>query len=481
MTKPETQRTTPSGHRGWWIASALVAAGCLGVGAWLVPTAAQNWDGLTGADQPNAFASASTASDPVKDLPSDAAQPAPADLAGPLGNASSDLGGGGNLASQVVDVKSGDVLYSSDATRPVTPASNLKLLTQFTLLSHADPNSRYETSSYLSPDSTSVNLVAGGDTMISDGASDENSVLGHAGMKTLAEQTVKKLADKGVKGQLPVDLDASMYSGPNTNSAWDSADVEAGYVTGISPIALWDHHTQRPSDGEDVSNRPEDAGKEAVASYVKALNDVGAGQGLTFSEGSGSAESASHDADQRLGTVESATVLEQAKYMMENSDNVLAEVLGRNAAVAAGNEGSIDGAIRTVRQTLSDAGISTEGLTQKDSCGLSADNRVTPITLSQIIAKATQSKTATSNLAETLPVAGGTGTLANRFGADEATVAQGAARAKTGTLLTVNSLTGYTTTSQGRLLAYSFVVNDVKDSQAATKALDASVAALTKL
>ncbi|WP_129360423.1 D-alanyl-D-alanine carboxypeptidase/D-alanyl-D-alanine endopeptidase [Rothia uropygioeca] len=481
MRKRQPQRSEQHTSRGWWIASGIVAVGCIGIGAWLVPTAAGQWDSLTGADQPDALASASSVDNPVKDLPGDADQPAPADLAGPLEAASGKLDGGGTMASQVVDVASGNVLYSDDATRPVTPASNLKLLTQFALLSHADPNSRYETNSYLSEDSKSVTLVAGGDTMLSSGTSDENSVLGHAGVQTLAAQTIQELKDKGVSGKLPVNLDASMYSGQGTNPAWDSADVDAGYVTSISPIALWDHHTQRPSDGEDVSHRPQNAGADALNGYVKALNEAGASQGLSFTSGSDSSEAAEHADSQRLGSVESATVLEQAKYMMENSDNVLAEVLGRNAAIAAGNEGSIEGAIKTVKQTLTGAGISTDGLIQKDSCGLSADNRVTPITLAQIIAHATQSETATSNLAETLPVAGGTGTLASRFEADDASAAQGSARAKTGTLLKVNSLTGYTTTSQGRLLAYSFVVNDVTNSEAATTALDASVAALTKL
>lgn len=480
-TSDKSENSGRPKSRGWWVATGILAAGCLGVGAWLVPTAAGQWGMLTGADQPNVMDSASTAENPVKNLPDDAARPAPADLAGPLGAAAGKLNGGGTMSSQVVDVSSGDVLYSDDAAHPVTPASNLKLLTQFTLLSHTDPNSRYETNSYLSQDSKSVNLVAGGDTMISDGESDENSVLGHAGMRTLAEQTVERLKNRGVSGELPVNLDASMYSGEATNPAWDSADIDAGYVTGISPIALWDHHTQRPSDGEDVSHRPDNAGKEALDQYVKALNELGADQGISFTAGTGSTTSGDQGEDRKLGSVESATVLEQAKYMMENSDNVLAEVLGRNAAVAAGNDGSIEGAIRTVKETLDAAGISTDGLTQKDSSGLSADNRVTPITLSQLIANATQSKTATSDLAETLPVAGGTGTLAARFEADDAKAAQGNARAKTGTLLKVNSLTGYTTTSQGRLLAYSFVVNDVTDAKAATNTLDASVAALSEL
>lgn len=481
MSTRRPNRPNRKSARGWWVGSAILAAGCIGIGAWLVPTATGHWDQLSGADQPKPMSSISTVASSLKDLPEDAPQPTADQLQAPLAATAQKLGHGGTMVSQVVDVKSGEVLYGQDAEHPVTPASNMKLLTEFALLSHSDPNARYSTDAYLSKDSSSLNLVAGGDTMLADGASEDGSVLGHAGLGTLADQTVSKLAADGVTGTLPVNLDASMYTGPAVNPAWAPEDVKSGYATGISPIALWDHHTQRPSDGEDVSHRPRDAGAEALSSYVDALNKAGAEHGLAFSAGSTTPAATDQDSARRVASVESATVLEQARYMMENSDNVLAEVLGRNAAISAGNEGSIDGAVATVKSSLTDAGISTQGLTQKDSSGLSADDRVTPVTLSQLIAKATQSRTATSNLAETLPVGGGTGTLAARFEEDGTTAAQGNARAKTGTLLTVNSLTGYTTTSKGRLLAYSFVVNDVKDSKAAVTALDSSVATLTQL
>ena len=64
--------------------------------------------------------------------------------------------------------------------------------------------------------------------------------------------------------------------------------------------------------------------------------------------------------------------------------------------------------------------------------------------------------------------------------ADEA-AGRGYVRAKTGTLLKVSSLSGVTTTEDGRLLVYSFVVNDLTDLTAAKDMLDRSAAALTRL
>ena len=66
------------------------------------------------------------------------------------------------------------------------------------------------------------------------------------------------------------------------------------------------------------------------------------------------------------------------------------------------------------------------------------------------------------------------------FRIDEA-AGRGYVRAKTGTLLKVSSLSGVTTTEDGRLLVYSFVVNDLTDLTAAKDMLDRSAAALTRL
>ena len=68
----------------------------------------------------------------------------------------------------------------------------------------------------------------------------------------------------------------------------------------------------------------------------------------------------------------------------------------------------------------------------------------------------------------------------DRPAADEA-AGRGYVRAKTGTLLKVSSLSGVTTTEDGRLLVYSFVVNDLTDLTAAKDMLDRSAAALTRL
>ena len=533
-----TGKIQHSGRR-WWTVTALLAVGCLGVSAWLVPTAAERWDDLAWEEL---FGGASELSLPepsvipahVRRYDAEAPLPQPEAVRQALA-AARPIGLHGTWGGQVVDVVTGQVLSADSADTAFIPASNLKVLTAFALLSHHQASDRFETAAYAVPAAESaesaaevptVVLRAGGDTLLSPGEGDPGAVLGHAGLRDLAEQAVKDLVEQGVSGAVPVALDESIFPGEPINPSWAPEDVAAGYVTGIHPIALWDHHTQRPAAGEEHEHRSQNAAAEAHAAFIDALNAAGQTAGISFEKAAGSPQLPEEDgqrASRKIGQVESATVLEQAHYMLENSDNVLAEVLGRMAAVAAGEEGTLAGARTTITHTLSRAGVSRDGLHLADLCGLSMQNRVTPQTLVQTLqaslggissraaeAGAAEGSPGTESaaggeadggsshaashgagmirslgdpalLASALPVAGGSGTLIERFEDPEESAAVGFARAKTGTLLSVSSLTGITQTSQGRLLAYAFVLNDVEDTAAARDALDRAVAALSTL
>jgi D-alanyl-D-alanine carboxypeptidase/D-alanyl-D-alanine-endopeptidase (penicillin-binding protein 4) len=71
---------------------------------------------------------------------------------------------------------------------------------------------------------------------------------------------------------------------------------------------------------------------------------------------------------------------------------------------------------------------------------------------------------------DSLPVAGGDGTLATRM---KRTPAEGRLRAKTGTLALVNALAGYVTTSRGERLALAALANEHVQPNEALAALDA--------
>ena len=380
----------------------------------------------------------------------------------------------GNLPSIKAATAPAD-LYAANADTARVPASTFKVLTLFALNHYANLQARLRTR--VTRDAAGLYLMAGGDTLLGAGASNPKQIVGRAGLGTLAELTVKAL-NEGEKptAALPVYLDGTFFSGPSVNPGWDAADVASGQITPIHPIAL-ESHTVPGKSTPSNPVRPDDAAVAAQQAFVDALNTAGKESGLSFTL----AERRTAPAEAvEIAAVESATLLEQAQHMMLESDNALAEVLGRCAAIAAGKEGSGEAAQQTVRQALVDAGVNVGNLVQADVCGMSLTDRVTARTLVQVIALMNADEHA-EQLMSTFPVAGVSGTLTDRFGAANAVHARTFVQAKTGTLYTVSSLCGVATRPDGTRLIFAIILNDLGGSDAlptAKERVDATAAAI---
>ncbi|MDO4916174.1 MAG: D-alanyl-D-alanine carboxypeptidase/D-alanyl-D-alanine-endopeptidase [Rothia sp. (in: high G+C Gram-positive bacteria)] len=448
-----------------WIITAVLALGCAGTGVWAVPQFMHAQELKDGAKSSFSVPAAVAPSTPETTGSTD-----PKELEQSLNTIAQGFSAG-NISGKVIDAQSGQVLFASAADTPRVPASNFKILTDYTLFKVSDPSARYTTK--VTQHDDQLTLVGGGDTLLGTGESNDSLTVGHAGLRTLAQKTVDSLANTSTK-KFTVNVDTSMYSGPAKNSAWDPEDIAAGFVNNLAPVAFYSHYSPG-ADGRSTTERPTDPAGQVQKYLVQELNNLGAQKGLTFEVGGNKTADSSA---KTIGAVESATVAEQAAYMMQESDNMLAEVLGRNAAVAAGRQGSEDAAKKLVRETLEQNGISTEGLAQTDLCGLSMDNQVTNTTLTQITSAMVAGQDGESAALAGFPVAGGSGTLESRFDDSNEEAARGYARAKTGTLNKVISLTGYTQNANGQTLVYSFITNDVTDTAAAKNTLDASVAAV---
>ena len=366
-------------------------------------------------------------------------------------------------------------LYAANADTARVPASTFKVLTLFALNHYANLQARLRTR--VTRDATGLYLMAGGDTLLGAGASNPKQIVGRAGLTTLAELTVKAL-NEGEKptAALPVYLDGTFFTGPGVNSGWDDADVASGQITPIHPIALESHTVPGKSTASNPV-RPDDAAVAAQQAFVDALNTADKESGMSFTL----AERRTAPAEAvEIAAVESATLLEQAQHMMLESDNALAEVLGRCTAIAAGKEGSGEAAQQTVHQALVDAGVSIENLVQADVCGMSLTDRVTARTLVQVVALMNADEHA-EQLMQTFPVAGVSGTLTDRFGAANAVHARTFVQAKTGTLYTVSSLCGVATRPDGTRLIFAIILNDLGGSDAlpaAKERVDAAAAAI---
>ena len=380
----------------------------------------------------------------------------------------------GNMPSVKAATATAD-LYAANADTARVPASTFKVLTLFALNHYANLQARLRTR--VNRDAAGLYLMAGGDTLLGAGASNPKQIVGRAGLTTLAEQTIKAL-NEGEKptAALPVYLDGTFFTGPSVNPGWDDADVASGQITPIHPIALESHTVPGKSTASNPV-RPDDAAVAAQQAFVDALNTAGKESGLSFTL----AERRTAPAEAvEIAAVESATLLEQAQHMMLESDNALAEVLGRCAAIAAGKEGSGEAAQQTVRQALVDAGVNIENLVQADVCGMSLTDRVTARTLVQVVALMNADEHA-EQLMQTFPVAGVSGTLTDRFGAANAVHARTFVQAKTGTLYTVSSLCGVATRPDGTRLIFAIILNDLGGSDAlpaAKERVDAAAAAI---
>jgi serine-type D-Ala-D-Ala carboxypeptidase/endopeptidase (penicillin-binding protein 4) len=158
--------------------------------------------------------------------------------------------------------------------------------------------------------------------------------------------------------------------------------------------------------------------------------------------------------------------------MLTQSDNDLAEALGRLLARRDGQPATFSGAAAAVTTAVTALGVPTRGVHLYDASGLSRADRVTPRALVAVLRLATTSDRDLSPLSAGLPVAGSTGTLADRYRSKASVVSAGVVRAKTGTLAGVSALAGQVVDADGRLLLFAFLTDHVPLPAPAEQALD---------
>lgn len=393
--------------------------------------------------------------------------------------------GGGTVTGVVQDASTGQLLFDSSGDEARVPASNMKLFTASAALRVLGPDHRFSTRVVAGHAPGSVVLTGGGDVLLGAGESAPDAVLGHAGLATLAQSTIRALQNDGVSGTVAVLVDDSLFTGPSLSPAWSPDDVAAGETAPLFPLAM---NAARFDPAKTTGPRPQDAAMTAAEAFSAQLAAAAAGAGLSVAPGIVRAAPAQGDQGSEekpaagarvLAEVQSATVGQQVDLLLRTSDNYLAEVMGRMTAIAAGLPGSNDGAIAAVLQQLKDMGIPTETLHAADVSGLALANQVSARQLTAVVRAMTSGPDPRLRAALAgFPVAGLTGTLGDRY-TDAATAAgAGLVRAKTGTLNTVIALSGYVVDTDGRLLVFSFIGNGLTPGAANKAALDRSASIL---
>ena len=156
-----------------------------------------------------------------------------------------------------------------------------------------------------------------------------------------------------------------------------------------------------------------------------------------------------------------------AAQTLKPSQNLYTEMLLRTLGRVAGPMTTSNVATRTseaaglevVKTFLRDAGVNPSTLVLSDGSGLSRADMVTADATVQLLTYMRRHRYANA-FREALPVGGIDGTLRNRF---KGTVAENNLRAKTGTLSTASSLSGYVTSAAGEDLIFSIIVNNYPD------------------
>lgn len=153
---------------------------------------------------------------------------------------------------------------------------------------------------------------------------------------------------------------------------------------------------------------------------------------------------------QRLASFRSPPLAELVRVINHESNNLWAEQLLRALAPSHQPEEGI----QRILATLQASGIGG-GVCLRDGCGLSRYNLASPSFMVSFLVWAKEQPWG-AYFVSSLPVAGRTGTLAQRLAG---TVAQDRVRAKTGSMQGVRALAGYATSSGGSSIVFALMVN----------------------
>jgi len=369
----------------------------------------------------------------------------------------------GTLTGRVVDPETGAVLWDSDSAKPQLPASTAKVLTVAAALLTLDTAGVVHTKVVAGTVPGQIVLVGGGDPTLS------GAPLGapeHYPGAARLDDLVAQVRTTGVPVSSVV-VDTSAYSGDTLAPGWFAADIRGGSIAPIEPVMLDGARSDPMQEDPPRSGTPAlDVGRVLAARLGVPAQAVSMGRAVAGAR--------------VLATVSSAPLGVRMEQLMLASDNVLAETVGREVAVARGMPATFAGSAAAVASTLAEAGVDVSGLSMRDTSGLSELDRAPARVFTDVLTQAAGDGphgVALRPLLSRLPVAASSGTLADRFDRSTAQAGAGWVRAKTGTLSGVNSLAGIVTDVDGRVLVFAFLSNGT-ESGATRPALDAIAAAL---
>jgi D-alanyl-D-alanine carboxypeptidase/D-alanyl-D-alanine-endopeptidase (penicillin-binding protein 4) len=387
---------------------------------------------------------------------------------------------GPDVSALVADPVTGRVLLSEQGSQSSTPASTEKLVTSLAALAVLGGGARFSTRVVHGATPDRVILVGGGDPTLAVNAFPASDYPKPATLAALAAATARALKAQH-RTTVSLGYDTSLFTGPPLAPGWPDNYVSTGNVTPIVSLEVDQGRlglAGAPEDSDDPYNlRPRSTDPAAVA--ASAFTALLTADGIGIS-GTPVTQTAPPRAP-AIASVSSPPLSAIVEQMLQESNNVVAEDLARQVAVATGQPASFSGAAAAVTAELRRLGV-TGGLSMVDGSGLSPQDAIAPATLVKVVELA-MARPGLRALLAGLPVAGFSGTLHAGQSVFSAIggAALGTVRAKTGNLDTVTTLAGLVSDQGGTTLVFAFMADRVPAAamlRQAASAIDEAAVAL---
>ncbi len=413
------------------------------------------------------------------------------------------------IALAVVDVATGQIIESHQATRSQVPASLMKLTTTSTALAALGSGFRFQTDLCYSGRIVDgelqgdIVIVGGGDPTL--GAGRPAQALDLDGILKRWVGAVQAVGIRRIAGR--VIADESLLPGAEPPPSWGWDDIGNYYGAGAGGLNIHENfYTVRLQRSSQIGNRPIITGTEPTnipIRWTNELSSAGSGSGDqsfifgapgsndrvirgTIPIGKGlygvkgalpnpalSAATWLQDALKQSGiqvlgdpatspahvvtsgqldTYYSPTLGAIAQVTNYSSVNLYAEAiynaLGTRWNTVGDGEATGD---RLIAYWL-DRGVPSEGWAQVDGSGLATANLITPLQLAQVLRKSVG-----AGIRETIPKVGSEGTVGRLLRNDPRA---DRLRAKSGTLARVRAFAGFAQRADGSEVAYVIVANN---------------------
>lgn len=349
----------------------------------------------------------------------------------------------------------GRTIFASQASLPLAPASNQKLVTAQLALDLLGTGYRYTTKAVATrPVGGTIRgdlvLVGGGDPVL--GTKD---YLAHfndpKAVGTSLESLADRIASSGVRHVTgSVVGDESRYDSLRGVPSWPDRYLAQHQLGPLSALTVNGGNVTFPPTFDEVTRTQATPADDPPEFAADKLTGLLRDRGIEV-DGAARAGRAPAGASP-VASVASPPLSAIVRQMLTQSDNQIAELLVKEIGFREGNGGTTSAGLEAMHRSMGTLGVPLAGVVMKDGSGLDHDNRLTCGLISALLNQAGPS----SPVGEGLAVAGESGTLRDRF--TEPPV-KGRISAKTGTLDDVTALSGFAEALHGPALTFSYIAN----------------------